>query len=355
MRGLFQSLGLVPYAITVDMDCSTQAQTLLALVNAGAFDQASEFMADIHEEDQQNFYWCWGMCPDAIVAAERWCAHAADSEDALLLLAFAYLGEGWRLRGEDYYDAIPEERRQLLPRAFNRAHQLFSGIEARPNSDPLVYLGLIHCDLVCGIEAERRDERFDQAMARVPFHTPTISIIAKGSMEKWGGSDAQMWRHLKWISDGAPRGHGAHAVIASHFVEWTYPMVDQCDSTLDLVARIRGHDLSGLMRKALLDWLDAEPEQLKERLAMRTSDRSRKNASWFALALYLSGAWEEARVVLASLGGKIPAEPWYGLSYRGSGLIDRILGADGRHAGVAHDRICRDLGLSPRKISRQHG
>ncbi|MEG2804869.1 hypothetical protein [Stenotrophomonas sp.] len=353
MRSIFQAIGLVPHGTSIEVELIAEAAALLDLVTRQQYAQASQYMAALHEDVQQNFYGCWGEQVQASAAAARWHADAPDSDDALLLLAFAHLGEGWRLRGEDYLDAIPEARRKAFPLCFERGHAAFRTLAARDRSSAMALYGLIHCDVVCGIERGTRVARIEQAMAVAPFHTPTVFLAAKGSMAKWGGSDEQMWAYLRWISASAPRGHGAHVAVPAHVVEWMYPLMDDCDSLLAIVAQVRGLQLGGWMRQALLDWLDTDGAGIPQALAARKGRAWRQQLSHFALALYLTGAWEEARPVMQALGGKVPAQPWCGLSFRGTGsLVDRVLGEEQRHAGVAHDRVCRDLGLNPAEVCR---
>ena len=353
MRRLLQSVRLQPHGSTIDVTCVTDARALLERVRQGAYAQASAVMAELHEGSQVDFYAYLGKQVQAPALAAQWHAHAPDSIDAALLLAFAELGEGWRLRGETYFHEISEARRRAFPMKFQAAQRRFKALAERADAPPLAFYGLLHCDVVCDIEREARSERFAQVMALAPYHAPSVYMLAKASMEKWDGSDEEMWAYLHWISDNAPRGRDAHAAIAAHVVEWTYPWMDECDAPLEIVGVVRTANVPGLadlVRKALLDWLDVQPAGLERALAACTSSRERRHRAEFALALYLVGAWDEARVVMKAQGGKVPVEPWCYLAYRGSSMLSEMLGGTLRCAGLAHDRICRDLGLDPREV-----
>lgn len=353
MRRLFQSVRLQPYASTIDITSVTEARALLDYLQKGAYAQAAAMMAGLHEGSEVNFYYYLGQQVQAPALAAQWRAHEPDSPHAALLLAFAELGEGWRLRGETYYHEIPEDRKRAFPLKFQAAQRLFKELAERAEAPPLAFYGLLHCDVVCGIERDARGERFAQVMALAPFHAPSVYIMAKASMEKWSGSDEEMWAYLHWISEHAPRGRDAHAAIAAHVVEWTYPWMDECDAPLDIVGAVRAANVPGLadlVRKALLDWLDVEPAGLERALWACTSTRERRYRADFALALYFAGAWEEARLVMKAQGGKVPVEPWCHLAYRGDSKLSEMLGGTLRCAGLAHDRICRDVGLDPREV-----
>ncbi|MBK0025906.1 hypothetical protein IAE57_07015 [Stenotrophomonas sp. S48] len=240
MRRLFQSVRLLPYASTVNVRLVGEAQALLQQVREGAYASASATMAGVHEGDQVNFYACLGELKDAMAIAAQWLAAEPDSADAALLLAFAELGEAWRVRGEDYYDDIPAARRRAFPLKFQAAQTRFKELAARIDPPPLAFYGMLHCDVVCDIERDARSERFAQVMAMVPFHAPSVHMLAKASMGKWDGSDEQMWAYLRWISAHAPRGRDAHAVIAWHVVEWAETWVDECNAPLEIVGVVRG-------------------------------------------------------------------------------------------------------------------
>lgn len=353
MRRLFQSVRLQPYASTIDVTFVADARALLELVRQGAYAQASAVMAGIHEGNQVDFYAYLGKQVQAPALAAQWRTQQPQSTDAALLMAFAELGEGWRVRGETYIDEIPEARRRAFPLKFQAAQRLFKEVADGPDASPLAFYGLLHCDVVCGIERDARSERFAQVMALAPFHAPSVYILAKASMDKWDGSDEEMFAYLHWISEHAPRGRDAHAAIAAHVVEWTYPWMDECDAPLEIVGVVRIANVPGLadlVRKALLDWLDVPPADLERALAACTSSRERRLRAEFALALYFVGAWEEARLVMKAQGGQVPVEPWCYLAYRGSSMLSEMLGGTRRCAGLAHDRICRDLGLDPREV-----
>ncbi|QBL42499.1 hypothetical protein MG068_19015 [Stenotrophomonas sp. ASS1] len=355
MRRLLQNVRLQPFASTIDVSFVSEARALLELVRHRAYPQASAQMADVHEGDQVDFYAYVGKQVEAPALAAQWRASEPDSTDAALLLAFAELGEGWRLRGETYFHDIPEARKRAFPLKFQAAQRLFRELADRADAPPLAIYGLLHCDVVCGIERDARSDRFAQVMALAPFHAPSVYMMAKASMEKWSGSDEEMWAYLHWIGEHAPRGRDAHAAIASHVVEWTHPWMDECNAPLEIVGVVRAANVPGLadlVRTALLDWLDVEPAGLEPALAACTSSRQRRLRAEFALALYFAGAWEEARLVMRAQGGQVPVEPWCYLAYRGSGILSEMLGGTLRCAGLAHDRICRDLGLDPREVCR---
>lgn len=353
MRRLLQGVRLQPYATTVNVRLVSEAQALLQQVRDGAYAAASATMAGVHEGDQVNFYACLGEQKNAMAIAAHWLATEPDSADATLLMAFAELGEAWRVRGEDYYDDIPAARRRAFPLKFQAAQTRFKALAARTDAPALAFYGLLHCDVVCDIERDARSQRFAQVMAMAPFHAPSVYMLAKASMGKWDGSDEEMWAYLRWVSEHAPRGRDAHTVIAWHVVEWAETWVDECSAPLEIVGVVRAGQVPGLadlVRKALLDWLDVQPDGLERALAGRTSLRERRHLSQFALALYFSGAWDEARVVMKAQGGQVPVEPWCYLAYRGSSMLSEMLGGTLRCAGLAHDRICRDLGLDPREV-----
>ncbi len=353
MRRLFQSVRLQPYASTFNVSFVAEARELLELVRQGNHAQASARMAELHEGDQVDFYAYLGKQVNAPAVATQWLGQHPDSIDAALLCAFAEVGEGWRLRGEDYYDEIPEARRRAFPLKFQSAKARFGALASRADAPPLALYGLMHCAMVCDNEYDERGERFAQAMALAPFHAPSVYIMSKASMGKWSGSDEEMWAFLRWISEHAPRGRDAHVVIAGHVVEWAEQWVEECNAPLEVVGVVRVANVPGLadlVRKALLDWLDVQPAGLERALAACTSPRQRRHRAEFALALYFAGAWDEARMVMKAQGGRVPVEPWCYLAYRGSSMLGEMLGGTLRCAGLAHDRICRDLGLDPREV-----
>lgn len=341
---------VLPYAAVVDVAPTAEATRLMSLLREGAFTEASTFLGKVDTYRCARILWCWADLPDALAMARTWTGSAPGDMHGLLLLGFAHMAEGLRLRGDSYFHDIPEDRQRAFPLAFESAHAAFLELADHEQAPALAYFGLIQCDVIARIGPDCRDQWFGRAMAITPFHQPSVDTRARASMAKWGGSDEEMWKFLQWVSTRAPRGSDAHATVACYVLEWALPVVEECESPLEMVARIRQQVAGDWMRKVLYDWLDAGPDDLEQRLRAKEHPTQVNQRSAFALMLYLSGAWEEARVVMRVQKGRIPVYPWHGLSFRPSRWFERLGNVENRHAAIAHDRICRDMRLNLREV-----
>ncbi len=336
-----------PHFITPQLD------RVRAQLRAGQYAAADMQMAALLPESLEPLIEALARERGAAALADRWAQAAPHSRHAEVLAAHVHIWEAWVLRGEGYVRDIPPLRRKKFAEVMLRGQQRLLKIIENDPGNALALAGLIHCSIVIGAGEESRLRWLNQAMDASPFHCPALIRFAQGTLERWGGEDNERYSFANWIVENAPAGSCAHVVVADTLFDDAFMASGEVED-IRLLARCTGNaEDAEWLRRALLKWLDATPDTLRQRVhdVMPAYDESFHSLCLerFALAAYFAGAREEARLLLTALRGRLQAGEWENF-IAPTPLWWYPFASRTRGMRRVHDAVCRDLGLDPRAI-----
>lgn len=355
MQYLLQTLRIIPCARFRQGFMMPVAKQVRLDLGRGDYARVDLSLASLPAEHLDRLIWDLAPRRDASRLARQWMDAAPDSRHAGLLAAHAEIARAWKVRGETYAEHIPLRRRRKYPEIMARGHQQLLQIVDRDPGNAMALAGLIHCSVVIGVGEDNRGRWLNQALEAAPFHYPALRQYARGTLERWGGAEQERYHFAGWVAEHAPAGHCAHVLVADTMIDDAFISNDS-GADVRLLARYLGNaELAQWVRQALYKWLQAESATLQQRLAQVVASDingfSMVCVERFALAAYLAGAKDEARMLFTVLQGRLQDWEWEYFIPEGP-VWWRWLGVDRKIMRVVHDNVCRDLQLDPRQIVR---
>lgn len=345
MLGVFRWLRLMPHA-RVDRDHPQRcAADWITSLQAGDFTACEAVLASAPSSAREYLLHGASLHARSKVHAEAWVAACPQSAWAWVVLGRCVLQAGWRIRGYEYAAEVSRARLRRFGEHVQQATGLF---ERALSIEPMraeAYAGLINCGMASDGELEQLQHWLQRGLDADPWNFACLYHFHKATTHKWGGSHEVMLDFVQWIHAGAPRGDAAHLLVAEACCELA---MAELDAVKHRYGRLRQRMEQSAYRTQVVDalyaWLDADAQSLPQRLAMVEESIGRYGLNQFALALYFTGAREQACAVIEALGGRIQELPWAWFPF---------LQRDARRPGFVHDRICRSLGLRPAKVCRR--
>lgn len=343
MLSVFRWLRLMPHA-RVDRDHPQRcAADWIASLQAGDFSACEASLAAVSSSARRDCLLDWASLHARSTAlAEAWTAACPQSAWAWVLRGRCVLQAGWRIRGYEYAADVSRAR---LRRFGEHLQQAASVFERALSIEPMraeAYAGLISCGMASDVELEQLQHWMQKGLQADPWNFACLDQFHKATTQKWAGSHEVMLDFVQWIHAGAPRGDAAHLLVAEAYCELA---MAELDAVKHRYGRLRQRMEQSAYRAQVVDalyaWLDADAQSLPQRLAMVEDSVGRYGLNQFALALYFTGAREQACAVIEALRGRIQELPWAWFPF---------LQRDARRPGFVHDRICRDLGLRPANV-----
>lgn len=332
---LLEQLGFKPYAKVNDMQAQHFANSLRRRLHGRDYAGAETVLANATHADRERLIYGVAASGDSIALASAWAQAFPNSAQANLMLGACLIVQGWEIRGGSYAEDVPDSAWKPFLKhladaeaPLKRAAELDGAL-----ADPYAWL------IQAGLAQDRNRPYFrallDAANARVPLHGPTHYKYFSLTTEKWGGSHEEMFEFARSASDSAPAKHLIHILIPAAFNELALAVVSK-HGVRRAERELRNRDYAAETVHAFCSWLDATPGTLADRLNHLRGGFAAHGLNQFAVALYLTGATEEARLAVDALRGEIESTPW---AWIARGLRERA------NPAFVFDRFCRALNV----------
>lgn len=239
-------------------------------------------------------------------------------------------------------DATREAVAASFSESFRKARNAFKRAALRDDKLPDPYAWMIQAGLFQRMSKEDYYKLYSSAVSRDYLNWPAHRYYFLTTTERMGGSRKEMSAFLKEAISHTPEGSPIHILTASSYNELFFSASAQ--SGLNAAGKLmRRKEYADAVRNALEFWLAGPPENLKSPLPGPDDATRFHGANQFAVALYVTGALEEARVAVSALQGKIESSPWAWLAGNARERTD---------PAFVYDRVCRELDIDPRQYSR---
>lgn len=332
---LLQSLGLEPKAKVCESTATSFSTRLRQKLAAAEYAQCELLLINATDENRECMIYGASGSENAVAHAAKWVMNAPDSAMAHVLLGASMIAAGWEIRGDIYAKDVDDSAWQPFMAKLTGAEEpLLRAIALDPRSAEA------HSWLITAGRGQGRDlaalrNIFDLAIARTPLHWASHFAFFKATTEKWCGSHKEMFKFVRNVSQGAPRGHVLHCLIPAAYCD--YALAVRSEKGCKAISPALKHSkFADEVVHALYAWLNATSDNLQDKLLAVSGGFASYGVNHFAVALYLCGAKKEARAVLSALSGQIDEMPWRWIS-------DGI--REGLNPAFVYDRACRELGV----------
>ena len=339
-RPLLKALRLSPYAKVVVESPLPAADALYDKVSRGDYLGAELMFAKLSDESQGFVIWDFADMEDAVDLSRRWASGARQSALALTLVGAALISAGWRIRGTGYAADVADD---AIAPFIEHLHGAKSALEEALALDAKSVHALnmlITVGYGSGQDRAWIAHCFAEGLRRNPTHMGLHLNYLTVTTRKWGGSHKAMFAFAADCSAKAAPGSPLHTLVPMAYAEYALAQ----NSAIGRLGLWRLKDRANARNlvSALYKWLDAKPGELASKLRRVSGPYARFGLNHFGAMLYLCGANEEAKLVLAALRGEIDARPWNWLSP--DDWLAMLTESDDNPAFV-YDKACRALGV----------
>ncbi|MDN3576078.1 hypothetical protein QWZ03_04765 [Chitinimonas viridis] len=332
---LLKILRLQPYA-TLAKDLPTpSAKALHDKVVRGNFVDAELMFGKLSGEAREQAVYGYANLGDAVDAAAAWTKSAPRSALAHTLLGASLVIAGWKIRGSSYAEDVEQNAWRPFIEHLEAAKSALEKATELDTSAAEALAWLIHVGVGKSEDREQIDSWFEEGLRRQPTHWALHMKYFYATTEKWGGSHNEMFAYAADCSAKSPPGSMLHALVAFAYSEYALALNSGPSSAS--LKTLRNEKNAKALVAALYKWVGAKPGELESKLMRVSSPFSSAGLNHFGAALYLCGATDEAKIVLAAMRGEIDSVPW---AWIATSMKENAAPA------FVYDKACRELGLA---------
>ena len=336
-----QSMGLKPYAVVVDdlPRAPGPEPEIVGHLRAGRWNQAHAAFCNLSADDFSDLSDAANSPADALALARAWARGAPGSAHAQVNLGRCLNNTAADARGSGWANEVSQEGWKVFHELNAEAERVLLRAAALDPTHPEPHALLIWTSLALSRPLEETRRCFDAAVALVPDHWNAHYAFLTASTAKWCGSHEEMFDFALEVGERRPPGDPLHSMLAGAYNELALQLVTS-EGPVEGCAQMRDEDDAQELAAAYYKWLDATPQNHTSVIAERARAGKLGNfaPNEFAVALYLTGAHDEARAVLLALNARIIKYPWVWIA---------TTALDQQSSGFVYDRICKELGVKP--------
>ncbi len=330
-----KKIGLMPHARLVDPDSVGYASRVAQRVASGHFAEAEKILQDANDQARERLLYGFSISERATESAAEWAKQRPQSAFAHVALGACMIAKGWAIRGSGWAEDVDKGSWGAILGHFSSAEvPLHKACQLDDTlSEP--YAWLIHVGMCGEMSRGELAKYFEEGTRRNPEHFAVFMKYGYASAEKWGGSHKEMLQFARDASERFPSGHVLHYLVANAYCELALAINTEKGQKA-LLPKLTKPSHAAEVETALLRYAGATLSNLEDKLDQLKSPFTDQHLNQFALALYLTGANQAAKVVFKHLRGDIQTFPWVWVT---SGLRERL------HPALFFDRACRELGV----------
>lgn len=331
-----QTLGFKPYAKVNDAHAVQFATGLRQRLERKAYTEAETMLAQASDPTRARMTDGLASAPESVALSAQWGCVQPQSALANVLLGASLISSGWKIRGSSYADGVDKAAwAPFLDKLSSADEPLHKAIQlAKQGADACAWL--IVSGVGMGAPRDALHDIYLEAISRVPLHWSTHYKYFMAFCEKWSGSHKEMFGFARESAKKAPRGHLLHTLTPLAFNE--YALALTADSSAKVAyEKLRHPKYATEVVAALYAWLDATPDNLVDQLDNISGGFASHGLNQFGVALYMTGATEQAKAVLSALRGEVTTVPWR--------WIAKDL-KEPTNPAFTYDRACRELGVT---------
>jgi hypothetical protein len=322
---LLSFIGIEPLARINDNVPQQYSRRLLQEMLRGAYANCEKMLSEASAENRNYLIEGFAAHEKSVPLSMAWTERHQDSSFAHLLAGASLIVTAWKIRGGSYAEDVDSGAWQPFFDHLDHAEAVLYRAANLDDGLAEPYAWRILAKVGQGAPTEEIDALFEAALERDPWHCPSYNNYFLATTEKWGGSHQAMFEFSRNCFERSPRGSKIHALVAQAYNE--YALAEEKKT----LGSIKGGAREEII-PALYAWLDAAPGELQRRLP----DADPGCLNHFAVACYLSGAADEAAMLVRSLRREIWTIPW---AWIAKNLIEEASPA------LVFNRVCRDLGI----------
>jgi len=332
---LLQSLGLEPRAKVSESAPTLYSTRLRQKLADAEYAECELLLTKATDDNRERMIYGTAISENSVGHAAQWVMKTPSSAMAHVMLGASMIATGWQVRGDSYAKDVDDSAWQPFMANLTGAQEpLLRAIDLDPCSAE-AHGWLITAGMGQGQDLVALRKIFDLAIVREPLHFASHFKFFNATTEKWCGSHKDMFKFVRDVSKGAPRGHVLHCLIPAAYCD--YALAVRSDKSYKAIRPALKHaKFANEVVRALYIWLNATPDNLQDKLIAVSGGFASYGVNHFAVALYLCGAQKEAREVLIALNGEIDDMPWRWIS---DSIRERL------NPAFVYDRACRELGV----------
>lgn len=330
---LLQKLHLKPYAIIDYHTHEVPIRSLLEMVSTEDYAGAERLLTSAGDAERAKLLDFFCQHDKFGALATRWCRACPESAFAALQQAIALVRSALiALKGKTS-SGLSAKARNLLFRQLQQAEPFLQQAVRNDTTQADAYAWLIQIGAHQDKPRSALHEMFSIAIRSHPNHFPCHYSYCTTLSPVWGGNRNELFDFIRRSALNAPEGSLLYMLVPFGYNELVHDLsIDQAAS------RTANSEAAADVVSALFTWLQCTPEQLGKQIITAHGAFQTDTLNQFALALYITGAHEEARLALRTLKGRIVPAPWQNLASPAKGS---------RHPGFVYDQICRTLSIDP--------
>jgi hypothetical protein len=263
---------------------------------------ASQLLGAISDPDDRYFYvnLCadWPGRPGWI---DQWIAGEPASATPLLVRGAHAIFWAWEARGSARAEHTPQEAFQVFWQRLELAEASLGEAAARAPEDPTPWVYLLTSCFGLQLGLEELRGRFQQAVARHPWHRAAHLQMLNGLCAKWGGSHELMFNFARDAGAQAPPGGPLPVLVAAAHVERWLAM--------------EGEEQTRYFEQPqVLAEISAAADRSVRHPAFRSQPGWPHTRNVFAFCFALGDDFGAARQQFDAIGDLVTRDPWQYLS-----------------------------------------
>jgi hypothetical protein len=132
-----------------------------------------------------------GAWEDVILRLERWAQKDSQSITAKVALASAWMGYGWKARGNGYASTVSEAGWDVFHKRVNKAAKVLEEAKSLKEQCPEFYLEEMRVGVAQGWSRSELDKVFAQGTALEPAYYYLHQLKATYLLPRWGGNEGE--------------------------------------------------------------------------------------------------------------------------------------------------------------------